>query len=546
MIVFDTEDDSAELLAAGKSGFDKRVIQIAAISDSGDTFHNRGNVKEFWDWLKETGEKSVWAFNAPYDIGNLCNSPSQGMKLDQFDLTMVKGRFIKAKLDGISFFDVHNLSGAGSSVAKLGDAVGLKKLDGNFRSRKYVLRDCEIPMRWLKFVERQCLDAGIETIPATLGGLCVKMFSALDHHNWFEASDWSGAALKGGRVELFSAGGDGNIIYVDINSLYPFCMTKQFPDCMENLNGSLKGFGVAECSVSVPKKLRVAPLPFHDPDGRMIFPVGNFSGVWTLHEIRAAQEMGVTVKKVKWSYGSPRGESYYKQYILEFYKRRLAAKNESEKLFYKLLLNNLYGRLAISGEVTRSLNLTAENCSAGIPYGRKILLSHKMPLPPFTNYLHAAHVLAYARLLLMDYLNKIPPESLIYCDTDSMIFFWPKNSPLPFPVNSDLGQMKLESIGTRCETYLPKTYHFAGHDLKGDAVDQWKAKGVPKKHARTFIETGSAEFDLPFKLRESIRFFDAKNSRKLSVWRKVEKIRHAQYDRKRIVGNFYLPKIVNL
>jgi len=48
MIVYDTEDDSSELLAAGKSGFDKRVTQIAAITDCGKMFHNRGNVAEFF------------------------------------------------------------------------------------------------------------------------------------------------------------------------------------------------------------------------------------------------------------------------------------------------------------------------------------------------------------------------------------------------------------------------------------------------------------------------------------------------------------------
>ena len=199
-----------------------------------------------------------------------------------------------------------------------------------------------------------------------------------------------------------------------------------------------------------------------------------------------------------------------------------------------MLLNNLYGRLAISGEVSRSLLLTDRNKDGdGLAYGSKILMDHAMPLPAFSNYLHAAHVLSYARLRLYHFLKLIPARDLIYCDTDSIIFFC-EGAP-PFPASRDLGEMKIEGWGGRCVPYLPKTYVFD---------DVYKAKGVPKKRAKDFIETGRAEYDLPFKLREAIHFYDAENSRKLSVWRKVEKIRAATYDRKRISGKHFLPKKV--
>jgi hypothetical protein len=217
------------------------------------------------------------------------------------------------------------------------------------------------------------------------------------------------------------------------------------------------------------------------------------------------------------------------------YENRLASKSPAENLFWKLLMNNLYGRLAIGGTISRSLDLTEENSKAGMPFGTKNLLDYKMPLPSFTNYLHAAYVLSYARITLQNYLRSIPAKDLIYCDTDSVIFFC-KNK-LPFPVGKNLGAMKLEKWGSRCLPYLPKTYIFD---------DDYKAKGVPKRVARDFIEHGSAEYDLPFKLREAITFYDADNSRKLSVWRRVEKIRATTYERKKIKGNFFLPKTVNL
>jgi len=533
MIVYDTEDDSAGLLAAGKSGFDKKVTNIAAISDTGKRFHNRGNPKEFLKWCHQQGG-DVWAFNAQYDLGNLCNKSD--VHLYDFDLTLVKGRFIKARYQGINFYDVHNLSGAGSSVKTLGKAVGLEKLDSGklgFDNKKYVFRDCEIPMRWLKFVGEKCEELGLEKIPATLGGLCTKAFKSLGNENWFDSSDESREALTGARVELFSGGGSGRIAYVDINSLYPWAMTQNFPVCMEKLT-KLEGYGIAKVDVEVPK-MRVAPLPVKDEENRLIFPIGKFSGVWTIHEIRAAVAAGAKVTKTHWIYGSKQGRPFYRDYILTMYENRMKSESPAENLFWKLLMNNLYGRLAIGGVISRSLNLTEENKGTGLPYGTKILADYEMPLPEFTNYLHAAHVLSYGRIRLADFLRKIPADDLIYCDTDSIIFFCRGNPP--FPINKALGDMKLEAWGKRCVPYLPKTYIFD---------KTYKAKGVPKSKAKDFILTGGAEYDLPFKLRESITFYDRDNSRKLSVWRKVEKIRAARYDRKKISGNFFLPKRVNL
>jgi hypothetical protein len=532
MIVYDTEDNSKELLAAGKSGFNKRITQIAAITDAGKRFHNRGNPLEFLKWCHETGHDDIWAFNAQYDLGNLCHVESK-LKIDDFDLTMVKGRFIKGKCQGLNFYDVHNLSGAGSSVKSLGKAVGLEKLEFDADGRDYVFRDCEIPMRWLKFVKEQCDNLGIEKIPATLGGLCTKAFYTLNNENWFESSAESSAALTGARVELFSGGGRGRIAYVDINSLYPWCMTQDFPTCFAPLP-DLKGYGIAKVEMEIPDCV-IAPLPCHDEEGRVIFPVGKFGGVWTIHEISNAVRHGGKVLKIHWIMGSIDKRPYYRDYMQTMYRNRLAAKSDAEKLFWKLLMNNLYGRLAIGGVISRSCVLTSENKNSGICYGKKVMRDYHMPLPEFTNYLHAAYVLSYARLRLQAYLRQIPAQDLIYCDTDSIIFFC-KGAP-PFPVSSELGGMKLEGMGRRCVPYLPKTYVF-------DNI--YKAKGVPKTHAKDFIQHGRAEFDLPFKLREAVKFYDQDNIRKLSVWRHVEKIRAATYARKKINGRFFLPKKVNL
>ena len=114
-------------------------------------------------------------------------------------------------------------------------------------------------MSWLKFVKDQCEIWTFQTFRQHLGGLCTKAFYTLGNENWFESSEESKLALTGARVELFSGGGRGRIAYVDINSLYPWCMTQNFPTGFEKLE-KLDGYGIAKADMEIPE-MTVAPLP---------------------------------------------------------------------------------------------------------------------------------------------------------------------------------------------------------------------------------------------------------------------------------------------
>jgi hypothetical protein len=153
-----------------------------------------------------------------------------------------------------------------------------------------------------------------------------------------------------------------------------------------------------------------------------------------------------------------------------------------------------------------------------------------MPLPEHVNYLHAAYVTSYARTRLLDALTATPWDKLVYCDTDSIIA---EGKP-SFPISADLGQFKLEKTWTYCKTYAPKIY-------EGD--DTVKAKGVPSRLARQFIDTGHVEYEQPFGLREAIVGYDNGNAKQLSVWRKVEKKMRTKYDKKKLIDGHFWPLI---
>lgn len=343
-LFLDTEDNSPELLKTTNEAFHKRTTQIAAMTDDGGTYHNRGDIPAFLKWLKSHGKCFVYAHNLQYDLGNLFRH-----EMDCLDVTMVGGRMIKARWNQATFYDSHNLFPMPLRV--LGKAFGLEKGQLDTESKEYVMRDVEIVREAVQSLQGFAAEYGV-TLPATVGGLAVKIWKSLGGENWTDTSEFSHESLFGGRVEIFSNGGEGRIVYTDVNSLYPSAMLGKFPDAMENHGNTLPEFGAAEVEIDIPA-MDIAPLPFRREDGAILFPCGKLRGVWTIPEIKFAVESGAKIKRVIRAFGSKTGTANYAPFISKFYSERLKTTSEAHKLFFKLLMNNLYGQLAVGGEITR-------------------------------------------------------------------------------------------------------------------------------------------------------------------------------------------------
>ena len=526
-ICFDTEDDSKELMEAGLSGFDKKVTQIAAIAGNGDDFYSAGDVNKFLTWLRKRPETRIYALNTQYDLGNLF-----GDTPDCLDVTMVGGRLIKAMWGQKAFVDVFNLYQM--SVKKLGEKFGLAKKDFDSKGREYVFRDVEIIHRAVSFAWEFCERVGIGACPSTIAGAAIRLWKFWGGVNIHDSGELSRCALYGGRVELFKPRNESrNVCYTDVNSLYPHVMRNEFPVIMEACS-DIPAFGVAEVTVKQ-KETDLTVLPFRTPEGEIVYPWGMMKGAWTAAELRKACELGCKIEKFHSASGSSEGHKPYEEFVTRIYRLRKESSVEAEKVFYKLLMNNLYGRLGIQGVISRSVCRNPETEKQGVAYGEKVLVDYQMPLPDETNWSHAAHVTSYGRLALLSYIEKIGASNMIYCDTDSSIFDCSVKQ-IPFSVGPELGQMKLEAWETLCEAHAPKTYQFG---------DQYKAKGVPRRLAKDFIQQGRVEFALPFKLRESIRFFDEGNTKKLSVWRKIERIWQTRYKKKKLQNGRFFPSHVS-
>ena len=580
-VYFDTEDDSAELEKESRSGYEKVCTQIAAIADDGEKFYlvprvkgsvltpggfkrYRWDVEPFLRWLRAFGPHTVvYAHNLAYDLGNLWPED-----LDKVNVTLVGGRMISAKWENVTFKDSFNIWPM--SLKKLGKSVGLEKLAFNSLDPAYLWRDVEIVQKAMGVAQVLAESYNVD-LPSTLGGLCVKIWQSMGGVNWHCALEPAREAYFGGRTEVFAPLMMGPIKYTDINSLYPDAMTEEFPEAADQWFdlGSLEEarsvvveqgwpcWGVADVTLDIPHDVYVAPLPCRREDGAVYYPVGRVSGWWTVHEIRAAMAKGSALVELRDCYGSLKAQRYYERFVRNAYHNRMDSDDEGHRLFWKLVMNNLYGQIGQTGKITRSVKLSAHvaeidgklvQTSEGIAYGNKLLMDLETPLSAHVNWLHAAYVTSYGRLKLMKFLDLIPKDDLVYCDTDS-IFFRCKGEA-PFPISMELGEMKLEAEVSMMVVEGPKLYQYTSE--KGV---QTKAKGVPSRDGlqEKFFKDGSATFRAPYKFRESVAYLeDVRNgltsdkTRVLSVWRQLTKNRITNYDKKVLRGGRYFPTVISL
>ncbi|KAG6467625.1 hypothetical protein ZIOFF_074522 (mitochondrion) [Zingiber officinale] len=249
----------------------------------------------------------------------------------------------------------------------------------------------------------------------------------------------------GGHSDVYIPYGE-NLLYYDMNSLYPHVMKKYSLPCGEpfwrnNLTkvdlGTL--FGFVEASVVCPKELRRPFLPYKSSD-TLIFGTGHFVGVYFSEELKYARGLG----------------------LYELRKEAKKAGFEAMSFILKLCMNSLFGRFGMDPE-----GQVSEICSFSryeellvqsgfrsadkldddvylVNYRRNIRhLSAEEWRPPRNLAIQiSAAISAYARIEMYPFVSR---EDCFYTDTDSVVL----GSPLPDDLISytELGKFKLEHLG---------------------------------------------------------------------------------------------------
>lgn len=486
-------------------------------------FHN---LKEMIEELKTERfrKKYVFAHNAIYDLTTMFGNV---FHMDP-NAVMNGSRFIMAKNGVCIFADSYNI--LATSVAKIGQMIGIAKpslgddyyseeIDSGVINRCIV--DCQIVWEGLLSIFEMAGD--IKVTQASLSMTYFRRFHQkfdIKHNEKIGSHFWN--SYYGGRTEAFKLGKvNGKVL--DVNSMYPYAMKVcQFPNplylkheagiSLKRLKFLMNAFeGLAYVTVRH-KESWIGYLPLKK-DGKLLFPVGKFSGCWNFLELRYGVESGIVeIISVDSAIYGERMESPFDKYVDYLYGKRLETTNDFDKFRIKIFMNSLYGKFAqrISEEsiYIPDIELADEMISEYQRQGvfiellmfnekRKdaqlIIKSKKFSNLSYSIPLFSSYITSFARIMLLKKAIELKPKGVLYCDTDSLFI----SNDFGITNEYHLGGWKKENKIVTLIRGL-KNYEYTENGKIFNRI-----KGVPEKAVQ--IATNSYEYFNMMKTREAMR-----------------------------------------
>lgn len=412
--------------------------------------------------------KTIFAHNALYDLSTVF-----GNIIKTLDNKAVfnGSQFILARKDSTTFADSINIFA--TSLETIGKLIGYPKGETPDKFKKgikeeiteedfkYCIQDCRI--LYTALID---IFAEIGCIRVTLASLSMAYFrrnylkdTFFYNENVYKFFD----SYYGGRVECFRLGK----VYAkkfDINSMYPNAMKNStFPNpakitkidspTLQKLIYELEyNEGLATIKVKH-KKNFFGYLPVKSK-GKLIFPVGTFTGTWNFPEIRLAlKHKMITILEVKEIYSAPKQESPFKEFVDDLYTKRLNSNDEFKRYQLKIILNSLYGKFAqkrkfdstyVENLSTEQIDLFSDKAKI-VPFNMErndaYIIEEKEEYSYNTIPSYSSYITSNARVQLLELIHEYKDNDIVYCDTDSLAF---QNDKIPVRTGSGLGEFKAE------------------------------------------------------------------------------------------------------
>ena len=342
------------------------------------------------------------------------------------------------------------------------------------------------PQRWIRYCGNDCislyeiLNTFNDTIKDVRGcvGYTVAStamltfryrFMKTNYETYHSFNNYFRQAYYGGRTEIFNMhahDSDKPFYYYDINSLYPYVMHNyNFPISRpkkmtyRNIKEIQDREGLMLARIITPPDLDIPILPYRRDDGRLIFPLGKWEGMYDYSLIKKALSYGYDIKPLRaWEFDS---EFIFKDYVDHFYKLKTNSSG-AEKEIYKFLLNSLYGKW---GERPMRKELITDpdiSLQGLLPYDTIFGYAIKTYKQNSAYHLPAISikVTALAQLQLYKLFEQIKQlnGTIYYCDTDSVI------TDVRLPTSDKLGHIKLEDTIEEGIFLMPKVYYLKLYD----------------------------------------------------------------------------------
>jgi DNA polymerase type B, organellar and viral len=341
--------------------------------------------------------------------------------------------------------------------------------------RDYNERDCQILHGAISRFQTELNEMGTD-LRITVASTAMRLFRRKYLKHPIETSTVISDRIRAGyiasRVEPYKAEATDEILEWDINSSFPFAMTKPTPGSMIGNTRRIpkKGVYFAECTVQVPTMF-LPPLGRRGRDGRIYFPTGEWSGLFSRPDLELLEEAGGTILSVK-DVLLFESRSDFSDYATDLYDKRKKEKDPFVKILLKYLLNSCYGKTAESREKTRLvLHPYSEDCPHNgihqqgsiatcveILFPGAILITEEKDIP-HEHVPIAAQITSEARRTLYRYAARCG-EDLYYSDTDSLY------THKCFESTNELGGLKLERKVPPPSIFVSPKLYLAGGKVK--------------------------------------------------------------------------------
>jgi len=466
----------------------------------------------FWDWVeKRCHDKKkvlIWAHNMGFDFAVLAGFRilnARGWELKKWIqdaqrvlITYRKGKATIQILDTLNYFK--------ASLKQIGEDIGVPKGEIDFDTcsmaelSDYCRNDVEIIRKAVLSLVDFIRHEDLGTFKPTIAG---QAFTAFKHrfmthrilvHNRVPVINLERAAYRGGRTECFKLGNiKGKAFNLDVNSMYPYVMQNElYPTKLvgykENVELLFLRYLMTQYLVIARVVVKVEEPALGLKKKRLIFPVGTFEAVLTTPELEWVLEHGEIseVKEVAWYEQAP----IFEKYVDYMYTKRQKAKeqgNQSDMIFYKYLLNTLYGKFGQRNQNWREIGEEANNGKEYVEdfydlekdewrmiyhFGGKIWEREGFAEGYDSFVAIPAFVTAYARMYLWRLIKEAGyGDNVFYCDTDSLFVNQTGYDRLSiFMDDTKLGFLKLEAAGNLTLNNV-KDYVFKGkRKIKGSRL----------------------------------------------------------------------------
>lgn len=440
------------------------------------------------DVIKKKWGNIGWCYNLDYDVIAILKYYgddiitrlylTKEIVIEGITISYVPRKFLTLKHKGKTVYIFELMQYFNMSLDRAGEKylgmrkknIGGKKAKQNIYSLfkknpqkiiEYCEQDAELTVQLAEKLESMLQVSGIDVTKYYSCGYLAKQY--LKKHGVSfnplrdeKIIDFVKPAYYGGRIEFMRRGTFKRVFQYDINSAYPYAITKLEQIIGYKFSSTIDPaakYYFVECIVNIPENVLFSPLAYRNKQGLITYPSGVISITIDCLTFATMKKERMIKKVVKVLNVYTNGEKPFKKLVERMYNRRQVAPAD-ENYILKIILNSLYGKFAEKRkdyvEIEESEALLMLDSHLSDQKKPRIIetevgyFMRKVYYSKNSNLIYAALITSEIRNYLYKVMKEMPQGSLIGTMTDCIF------STVPVP-NKYISKTKgLGKFGFKC------------------------------------------------------------------------------------------------